>query len=394
MKNIILLFSLVLGICLSGYSATTERLLILTEPTAQENLKTEFPAWLRLVKSQTNFSEVIIRTHPRWVGNWVTNDWNLLNKMSNDIAYFNPKAVLIIGRLPYMVGGSWNPDGHENRCFASDAWLGISNFTFVDTATWPMSGYTPSGYPMNQNIPGDGRPDQITGTKLRWVGRIDLSNLPYMSDSGVFSGGCLNGLQVCPAVDEGIALRAYFTNNIAYRTGRWTTSATAIMTGGLWNYSSPSFDFRYVTNINRSVTWTGSSSPIPGGNVRFYYDNWDDATQLQNLYDGSCVPTRGLIEFRYRSYAMEIYRGYNPPFRRLAPGRQMEPYFLVSLWSSPGPTWFSKTSDKYTGDIIDTSTTAWGYWHLGYNFYGDITLPFVADQLPVNSMSVNELRTN
>jgi hypothetical protein len=214
-----------------------------------------------------------------------------------------------------------------------------------------------------------------------------------MSDSGVFSGGCLDGLQVCPEVEEGIALRSYFTNNIAYRTGKWTTSATGIMTGGLWTYNSGVFGYKYVTNLNSSVTWTGSSSPIAGGNVRFYYDNWDDATQLQNLYDGSCVATRGLVAFRYRSYAMEIYRGYNPPFRRLAPGRQMEPYFLVSLWTDSFPFWIAKTSDKYTGDIIDTSTTASGTWHLGYNFYGDLTLPMVADS-SINLMSVTELRTN
>lgn len=394
MRKYILLFTLFWSICFSGYSATTSRLLVLTEPTAQEHLKNVFPSWLALVRQQTNWSEVVVRTHPRWVGNWVTNDWNLLNKMSNDVVYFNPKAVLIIGRLPYVVGGSWNPDGHENRCYASDVWMGISNFTFSDTVTWPMIGYTPSGFPLNQNIPGDGRPDQITGTKIRWVGRVDFSNLPYMSDAGTWSSGCLNGLEKCPEIDEGVALRSYFTNNIAYRTGRWTTSATGIMSGVLWTYNSGVFGYKYVTNLNSSVTWTGSASHISGGNVRFYYDNWD-GTEVEYLYDGTCVPTRGLVNFTYRSYCMEVYRGYNVPFRRLQPGRQAEPYFLVYLWTDSAPFWVSSTSNKYVGDIIDTSTSIYsGAWHLGFNFYGDITLPMVADSALNNSMTVNELKIN
>jgi hypothetical protein len=237
----------------------------------------------------------------------------------------------------------------------------------------------------------------MSGTKIRWVARIDFSGMPYKSDSGSWSSGCLNGYVKTPAVDEGDALRNYFTNNIDYRTGRWVVNTNGLMTGTIW--ASPTYNTSWstLTNNNSNVSWTRTGTPTDGGNIRYYYDNWD-STEVEYLYNSStCIPTRAVVEFTYRSFGMEVYYGgaYNLPFRRLQPGRQSEPYALVYLWTYPGPYpgpyFIPNSANVLTGDIIDTSITQLGgTWDFGMEFRGDPTIPLVSDSRD-NTMTINTL---
>lgn len=360
------------------------KLLILTEPTAVDHLGpllSEFVYYVQ--KKETNFLDgVIIREHTRWNRDFTTNDWTLLNKMSNDVVYFQPTAVLIIGSLPYLVTGAHNLDGHELRCIATDVWLGCTNITFTDTTDWGMTGYNATTAPLNKNIPGDGRPDQTLGTKARWVGRIDAAGMGT-NTIDKFGAGCLNGLDISPGINEGLALRAYFTNNIAYRNGTWTTTATGRMSGTLWTISGTAC-FNRVTNFNSSVTWTYSVPDLGGGTPRYNYDD-NAGSEADKLYDGDCIPMKALVSIVYRSYSMELIPYWGAiPFRRLFPGRQTEPYSLVYLWSASGGTtsafWLSSTTDTMVAHMIDKSVTEYGSntWPFYANFHGDITLPLVA----------------
>lgn len=363
---------LTLGASMAAASAR-ENLLILVDPTTRGLAGAVWDQLMdQIGRRETNFN-VSVREVPRWTRQWVTNDWPALNIRSNIVFGGNWHTVWLVGSHPYLITGSHIDDGHENRCITTDVWLAVSHFAFVDTTNWSMSGYDPTGYPLNRNIAGDGRPDQITGTKARRVARLDFAALTQPGDDSNWASGCLVGMSKSPAIDEGLALRAYLTNNLAYRTGEWTTTATGLVAGGLWQ-SAP---YYYITNSNTSVTWTKNGGYAPGGTSRYYYENWD-SNEVEQMYDGNCVPTRVLVDFCYRSYAMEIYRAYNLPFRRLFPGREPNPYAIVFVWTTAAPWWLTATSDRITGDMIDTSIAANGTeWPFTRQFYGDPTCPIV-----------------
>lgn len=338
--------------------------------------------WLDQVgRRETNFAVVVVEIPRSETRQWVTNDWPRLALMADAVARYNPHTILIVGDLPFLITGGHNDDGHELRCITTDVWLAVSDFVFADAVDWGMTGYDPGGYPLNRNIAGDGRPDSTIGTKARRVGRLNFAGLTQPGDDSNWSSGCLAGLSKAPAINEGLAFRAYLTNNVGYRTGQWTTTSTGIMAGGLWSASN----WSTATNANTAVTWTRNTGYLAGGTARFYYENWD-SNEVQYFYDGSCVPTRVLVDLCYRSYCMEIYRNYNIPFRRLFPGREPNPHAVVYLWTNGGGTamfWRSATANRLTGDMIDTSVAAFGgAWPFTRNFFGDPTCPIVPQTGP------------
>lgn len=354
------------------------KLLVLVDPYARGLAGDVLTKVLRKIETQeTNFpGGVRVREMPRWSGNLTNQDWVALNRMAYEVSIYNPTTLWIIGHLPWLVTGGHNGDGHETRCIMTDQWLAVSDFAFVDTLDWGMTGYSPDSYPLNRNIPGDGRPDAVSGTFIRRVCRVDFAGLTRPSDDTEWSGGCLDQLPKQPAIDEGLALRQYFTNNLAYRNGEWTTSATGTMTGSLWALDYSAYWFP-VTNANPSITWTKSSAAIGGGTPRFLYDNWD-ANEVANLYDGSCNGVRTVVEVTLRSYAGEVYRNYNVPARRLQPGRRSYGYTLTYCWQPLGATyWICPASAKTVGDMIEYSATNAGGVLFSHTILGDPTLPLV-----------------
>lgn len=95
----------------------------------------------------------------------------------------NVKAVYIIGHVPVPYSGNLAPDGHTDQhmgAWPCDAYYGEMNGTWTDNSVNNTTGWDP-----NKNVPGDGKFDQSSppNTVELQVGRIDLSDMPYFSQS-------------------------------------------------------------------------------------------------------------------------------------------------------------------------------------------------------------------
>lgn len=362
------------------------RLLILTEPTARALAGKDFDRLVRVIIDEGNFpGGVIVREHPRWDRNWTNQNWPALNAMSNDVAVYQPTHIQIVGSLPMMVSGSHIDDGHEWRCRTSDNWLGCTNLVLYDSTNHTeMSGFD-GGHQLNRNSAGDGRPDNDFGWFARPVFRIDFAGIGTPSDNSAWTSGCLAGTNKVDGADEGLWLRAYITNDILYRTGAWTNTATGIVTGSLWVGGAADAESRVATNFASHLVWTRSATAVAPGTARVYYDNWDP-TEVQYLWDGSCNSPRGLICFRYRSYMMEFWQSYAPGQRAIGMGWKTPfPPFLVYAWTrqnqgvaGTGPDWVVGPGDVIVADFVGTSVgrLGTGMIDFGRPLLGDGTIPF------------------
>ncbi len=370
------LFAAILLLLLPSASRAADSTLVLIAEDARRSLGPLFSQWEYIVRNveTNNPGGVVVVELPRWDRNWTNQNWTALNAMSNAVAQNNPKAVFIVGSLPYCVLGGWNPDGHEWRAEASDQWLGISDFSASDTVTWTdMVGYNASSLPLNRNIPGDGRPDQTMGTYARRVGRVDFANLgaPFADPQWGPSIPCLSNLFYNPAVTEAAGLSNYFRSNIDYRLGRWTTGNIGAMSGGF-----DSTEFTTASSGFASLSWTNVAGPYASPTALIMYDTWDGYEIHYAYGNGACTPPRYLFNFNTRSYGMEVFRDSQTPMRRLAPGREPNPYALVFGWNYPSFIyWRVSSTNVVAGDIIQSSAAAIGWIDLGLNFYGDPTLP-------------------
>lgn len=396
MKSILIAAIALLSIPALG---AANRLLILTEPTARGLAGKDFELLVGTIINEGNFpGGVIVREHPRWDRNWTNQNWAALNAMSNDVAIYQPTHIQIFGSLTMLVSGSHIDDGHEYRCRTGDAWLGCTNLVFTDSTNHTeMTGFD-SGHQLNRNTIGDGRPDQDFGWFLRPVFRIDFAGIYAPGDNTAWTSGCLRGTNMVDAADEGLWLRAYITNDIAYRTGAWTNTATGIVTGSTWVGGPADGESRVATNFASHLVWTRSSAGVPPGTARIYYDNWDAANDYNYMWDGECDPPRGLICFRYRSYMMEFWQ-YAHGQRMIGMGwKTPNPPFLIYAWtqsvgqSGSGPEWVVGPSDVIVADFVGTSVARvlTGKINFGRPLLGDGTIPFAVKR-PRGTLSVTNL---
>ncbi len=370
-------------------ATAADKLLILTEGTARALAGKDFEKWVGAIIDEGQFpGGVIVREHDRWDRNWTNQNWTALNRMSNDVAVYQPTHIQIFGSLPMLVTGSHIDDGHAWRCRTSDNWLGCTNLVLYDTTNHTeMTGYTPTGYPLYQNLAGDGRPDNDFGWFNRPVFRIDFAGIGAPSDNSAWASGCLAGTNKLDALDEGFNLRAYLTNDLAYRTGAWTNSATGIVTGSIWVGGTGDAESKVATNFASHLAWTRSATAVAPGMARVYYDNWD-GNEVENLWDGSCNAPRALICFRYRSNMLEFWYSYAPGQRAIGMGwHTANPPFLVYAWTKhnqglggTGPDWVVGPSDTKAFDFVGTSIgrLGTGMVNLGRIVLGDGTLPLSA----------------
>lgn len=378
--------SLCIAILWLTLSATAgNKLLIFTEKTACGLAGKDFDRLLRVVLEEGNFPDgVIVREHSRWDRNWTNTDWPALNRMSNDVAWIQPTHILIFGSLPTYVGGTHIDDGHEWRCQTSDNWLGCTNLVLYDSTNHTeMTGFD-AAHLLNRNTPGDGRPDNTEGWFLRPVFRIDFAGVNRPSDDTNWVTGCTAGTNKQDALDEGFCLRAYITNDIAYRSGIWSNTASGIFTGTIWVGGAGDTDSKAATNFSSQLTWTRTATATAPGTYRVYYDNWDN-TEVSSLWDGSCNPPRALICFRYRSWQMEWWWNYAAPQRALGMSwKTPNPAFLVYAWMKPnqgvsgqGPDWVVGPSDTMVFDFVATSLARIGTTKInfGRQLWGDGTIP-------------------
>ena len=230
---------LTFALLLASVSARSATLLVLTEPTARAYCGPVFDRWLAAI-TRSGWT-VVVREIPRWGGSYLSNDWNSLNIQSNEVRRVNPAAVLKVGKTAPLFGGSHALDGHEVRCYENHSWLGCTNLVFTDATDFTsimvgtVAGITTG---LATNVPGDGKPDNMSGEFSFPVSTIDASGLT--SAAGVFGSGYLIGQAYQPAIDEGSALTNYLEACIAYHDGERTTPAMGhIASDGNWlNYSS------------------------------------------------------------------------------------------------------------------------------------------------------------
>lgn len=333
-------------------------LLVLTEATARGHLGRQFDDWVYQVRREGVWQFVQVIECPRFAGSYSSNTWSTLNYMSNAVRRFNPGAVQIVGRLPGLRIGGFSPDGHNTRCAWSFSWLGCTNLAFTDTTSWGMSGTTV----MESNVPGDGTPDELVGAFSIPVAVIDFSGMATNSTPGTFASGYLAGQGACRAVDEDLALRQYFTNNLSYRRQGWTNAQTGLA------YSALGVVGEIVTR-NPLVTWTQVSNQtnFAGQIPKMLYEQLSLPEFSPDYVDGSGNWVRGFWSVCTKSYNWEGYEGAGSesgvhyPQRRLASGFTDRPLFLVATWMkhniSP-PRWFCGASDITVADAIRTSAAA------------------------------------
>lgn len=368
-------------------------LLVLTEPTARGHLGTLIDTWRRKVISEGNWTEVVIVDLPRWTGTYAINDWPGLNRMSDVVASFQPSAVQIIGRLPPLMSGGHNQDGHDVRRIVNDHWLGCTNLVFTDTLDWGMPG---TASLISTNIPGDGIPDQTQGYFSIPVCRLDASGLTAVA--GNFAAGYLAGTPYQPAIDEAYWLRCYMTNNLAYRNKQWTVDET-----GVFGMPCCWFNSATISSANPSVTWSSvTDTVLGGGRWRWMYDSLETSLVSPGLFTAEGVPARVFWNNIFKSYCMEIANGQGTYVRRLFPGYVNQPLALISGWCQGGSgqtaLWVGTAANVTVADAIRTSIVRYSGGSPPYTYpftgwlAGDLSLPMDAiTQDPRPEASIGDL---
>ncbi len=369
-----ILATLALLLPLSSLGAS---LLILTEPTARGYAGPTFDRWVaQIIREGWTVS---VREAPRrWGGSYWTNDWPLLGWMSNEVARADPDAVQLFGSLPRLKTGAHIADGHVWRCILTHHWLGCSGLTLTDSTTWsltstPIDTHIPNS--IGTNVPGDGIPDQTYGTFSIPVSSIDASGLT--ADSPTFSSGYLAGTQVQQAIDEGLWLRIYLTNNLSYRQRVWSVTETGHIDSAGWLNSST------VTATNNSVTWTVNASAVQGATDRWIYDNVDLGSFSPDFVSAGGTFLRCFWVNSYKSYGMEDANGQSFYRRFLFPGWAPRPLALVSGWSQGANSaqffWMSRLTNATVADAIRSSSVRFGgVIPFEMPIAGDLSLPMHA----------------
>jgi hypothetical protein len=132
----------------------------------------------------------------------------------------NVKAVYIVGHIKAPYSGNINPDGHATHLGAwpCDGYYGELNGTWTDNSV-----NSTGGYPLNVNVPGDGKFDQSdypSALELQ-VGRVDLSDMPAFS------------------ISEVNLVKNYLTRAHSFKTKGFTPTVRGIVLDNLQWVSSP-----------------------------------------------------------------------------------------------------------------------------------------------------------
>lgn len=149
----------------------------------------------------------------------------------------NVKALFIIGHVPVPYSGNTAPDGHTSHqgAWPADAYYADVNGSWTDNSVNNIG-----GYPLNQNVPGDGKFDQsdIPSPIELQVGRVDMNDLPAFTQP------------------ESELLRAYLNKLHAYKVKAWVPQVRGIMFDNL----------QWVSNPLAASGWR-SMAPLVGGST-------------------------------------------------------------------------------------------------------------------------------
>ena len=196
------------GYLLSGINVQPKHfsgtvLLLITQST-YNNLSSQITNFLDVIGAEGWSHRLLI------VDNGLT-DEEVKNELIATYSEAPFSNCLILGDVPIPLSGDVAPDGHVEKggAWASDLFYGDIDGTWTDS----LVNNTVSSWPVNNNIPGDGKWDQSTipSDIEVAVGRVDFSNLPVFEEN------------------EYELLANYLEKNIAYRTGQKNIRKKAVI---------------------------------------------------------------------------------------------------------------------------------------------------------------------
>ncbi|MBL8003272.1 MAG: fibronectin type III domain-containing protein [Flavobacteriales bacterium] len=155
----------------------------------------------------------------------------------------NVKALYLLGHIPVPYSGNIAPDGHSSHqgAWPCDGYYGDVDGTWTDNSV-----NATGGYPLNHNVPGDGKFDQNnppTPLELQ-VGRVDLSDMPAFAQS------------------EAQLLSSYLNKAHGFKVKAWTPQTRGIIFDNLQWVSNPLAGCGYMS-IAPLVGWSNITDCYP-----------------------------------------------------------------------------------------------------------------------------------
>jgi hypothetical protein len=170
----------------------------------------------------------------------------------------NVKAVYLVGHVPVPYSGNTQPDGHSSHqgAWPADGYYGDVNGTWTDNSV-----NATGGYPLNWNVPGDGKFDQSdypSALELQ-VGRVDLSDMPSFAQS------------------ETQLLSAYLTKAHDFKVKQWAPQSRGIVFDNLHCSIGGASEHHRLLSLWRGVHHVHQQPELPLD----LHQRWRYAVRLQ-----------------------------------------------------------------------------------------------------------------
>lgn len=246
--------------------------------------------WASEVSKEGLFAVEWVRS-PR-VETWTsTNRVPAVRAILDKIQERKPKAVMLWGAVGWVGTGIYDPDGHGPRVAWTDVPFAAGPWTWTDTNHFGVT----YAVALGQNVPGDGKWDQIfdgegRNRAVRSVGRVDFSNL--------------KSAKPVSNVDEDQAMIDYLRRNLEYRRGRGFTNEVVILA----SFMTPDTKLWIKTNLVgrsvRDIPAVDFTQTYPVAGERFFALYTSIVPYLREGFrDASGTMTSTLWAMVYKSYA-------------------------------------------------------------------------------------------
>lgn len=209
-------------------------------------------------------------------------------------AHPDVKAVLIIGHVAVPYSGDLNPDGHPDHLGAWPADIFYSCMTGWTDVTVNDAA---SPYLLNQNIPGDGKWDQIgiPSTAQLQVGRVDFANMPAFTTT------------------EYQMMRSYLAKDHAYKMDSLAVRRRGIVSDNFGYFSGEAFAQNGWRNFapligkdSIEVNPSGFISSLAAGSYQWAYGtgggSFTSAGGIGNTSNFASNPVNGIFTMLFGSY--------------------------------------------------------------------------------------------
>lgn len=256
-----------------------------------------------------------------------TSDTVIKNTIAADYAaHTNVKSILIVGHIAVPYSGDQNPDGHPDHLGAWPADVYYANITgpWTDVTVNDVS----AGYTANQNIPGDGKWDQVdipSPVQLQ-IGRIDFNNMPAFGSTEVQM------------------MKRYLAKDHAYKMDLLAVRHRALISDNFGVFSGEAFAQNGWRNFaplvsKDSVSAISFISSLAGSSYQWAYGcgggSFTSAGGIGNTSDFAANPNNGIFHMIFGSY----FGDWNVQDNFLRAPLCANPPALTNCWAGR-PNWF------------------------------------------------------